>query len=546
MPPPAKKRKLAEKPSVHPPPFAPQALRVLGKISKPHSDRANVRKDLHSRPKDVKSNSVSISLGKRGIGSLQEDIVKHASAQSCSQDNEHNEQQQSSPSHVPRSPLLCRPLFSSRFSTPKRKGIQRSNIETPTKGARSGLESLALAAISPSNISSSPLSQSPVTAPSLPPNVQSADSTHVPNEHPALPDELQDLMALHSAFLTVLSIHYAHSGSLTPADLRILKPNVERAWRKRKVSTNDVRRILAIPQPLELNSKYGDLPSYKSPLFLLDYGHGKFCIEIEVTSPHHRMKRQLVDEEALNDLFAYNLQKKWEIFKFENAESTSVSPTAFISKLPLFPITICASKIKISPLLAKGQRRLDDLKAGAIKAQCLTAKPLVPSSSESRNSPKTTTATARSDDLLSRILAKQQRQSTLIPPPSPEVQHLKSALQRLEEIIPVLDILITSASRTASLKLSDSTRSDDMESLTPQGTCSFTMATLVQHMQMSLRNPISKEDAARCVRLLAAEVAPGWVSVREVGRLVGVTIRRGGGLGREKISQRVKELLGKI
>lgn len=545
MPPPAKKRKLAEKPSVHLPSFAPQALRVLDKISKPHSDRGNVRKDLHSRPKDVNSNSVSISLGKRGIGSLQEDIVKHTSAQSCSQDNEHNEQQQSGSSHETRSPLLCRPLFSSRFSTPKRKGIQRSNIETPTKGARSGLESLALAAISPSNISSPPLPQSPATALSSPLHVQSADLPHVLNEHPALPDELQDLMALHSAFLTVLSIHCAHSGSLTPADLRILKPNVERAWRKRKVSTNDVRRILAIPHPLELNSKDGDLPSYKSPIFLSDYGHGKICIEIEVTSPHHSMKRQLINEEALNDLFAYNLQKKWEIFKFANAESTSASPTAFISKLPLFPITVCASKTKISPLLAKGQRRLDDLKAGAIKAQGLTAKPLAPSSSESRNSPQTTTATARSDDLLSRILAKQQRQSTLIPPPSPEVRHLKSALQRLEEIVPVLDILITSASRTASLKLSDPSRSDEMESLTPQGTCSFTMATLVQHMQMSLRNPISKEDAARCVRLLAAEVAPGWVSVREVGRLVGVTIRRGG-LGREKILQRVKELLGKI
>ena len=70
---------------------------------------------------------------------------------------------------------------------------------------------------------------------------------------------------------------------------------------------------------------------------------------------------------------------------------------------------------------------------------------------------------------------------------------------------------------------------------------SFTMATLVQHLQMSLRNPISKEEAVRCVRCLA-EVAPEWVGIREVGRLVGVVVRAEG-VGRGEIEGRVRGML---
>ncbi len=66
---------------------------------------------------------------------------------------------------------------------------------------------------------------------------------------------------------------------------------------------------------------------------------------------------------------------------------------------------------------------------------------------------------------------------------------------------------------------------------------SFTMPTVVQHLQMSLRNPIGKEEAIRCVRLLA-EVLPEWVGVREMGKMVGVTIR-GLGIGRDELGRRI-------
>ena len=70
---------------------------------------------------------------------------------------------------------------------------------------------------------------------------------------------------------------------------------------------------------------------------------------------------------------------------------------------------------------------------------------------------------------------------------------------------------------------------------------SFTMPTLVEHLQMSLRNPIGKEEVIRSLRVLA-EVAPEWVGLKEVGRMLGVTIK-GGGLRKDEIGTKIESML---
>ena len=72
---------------------------------------------------------------------------------------------------------------------------------------------------------------------------------------------------------------------------------------------------------------------------------------------------------------------------------------------------------------------------------------------------------------------------------------------------------------------------------------SFTMPTLVQHLQMSLRNPIGKEEVIRSVKLLA-EVAPEWVGLKELGKMLGVTIK-GEGLRKDEMRRRMDSLLGR-
>ena len=74
------------------------------------------------------------------------------------------------------------------------------------------------------------------------------------------------------------------------------------------------------------------------------------------------------------------------------------------------------------------------------------------------------------------------------------------------------------------------------------GKTSFTMATLVQNLQMSMRNPIGREESERCVRALAEEVAPEWVEVASLGKVVGVTFRRGG-VRKSEWRERIRGLL---
>ena len=393
-----------------------------------------------------------------------------------------------------------------------------NHAETPTKGARSCLGSLVLGSSSPSDPNPSVGATRPETPPS---SLASAES----GSH-QLPDELQDLANLYSSFLTILSLHHAHHGSLAPVDLRNLGPGVERAWKKRRVTPQDVRRILAIGRPEGANGFEG-----AGLLYLSDYGHGKVCVEIADHLHSRTDTRRPVNEGYLNTVFLRNLERRWTCYKTENP--VDPSPSDFLASVALLPIKPCASLSKIAPL-SKGQRRLEDLKAGAIKAQ---QKPLSTASANPTvlhlSNPKQTSA--RSTDLFSRLKAKQLHQSSLSPPPSAETLARKSALQRLHEITPVLESLAVSSKKHAN---------DDATTISTKSMAhpiSFTMPTLVQHLQMSLRNPIGREEVIRSVKVLA-EVAPEWVGVKEVGKMLGVTIRSAG-LQRHELRRKIEVLL---
>lgn len=410
--------------------------------------------------------------------------------------------------------------------TPRKKAkVSSATTETPTKGARAIFESFSLRPSSPSTRNSSPPRSHTDTPPTSPvsfesPRPESRDASE-------LPSELEDLIDLYASFLTALSLHYAHHGSLTPVDLRELCPSIARTWRKRAVSVEDVRRILAIAQQ--------DPDARVRNLSLFEYGHGKICLEI-LDCPVQGIHRRLVDNEALNETFCHNLELQWKSYT-NNAPSPG-SVADFISALPLLPIGICTSLSKLTPLLAKGQRRLEDLKAGAIRAQ--KASSLTTTLAKDGTLKRPQLASSRSGSLLDRIRAKELVQSTLPPPPSAAILERKSSLRKLEEVVPVLELL-TSGTLNRSQPNKKPLGNPQLQTQTQ----SFTMPTLVQHLQMSLRNPISKDDAVRCIRLLA-EIVPEWVGVREVGKCVGVTVRRGGAIGRDEVDRRVGLMIGKL
>ena len=530
MPPATKRRKFSAA-TVHPltAPATQRSIQAFGKISKSH----------------VQDNAKGV-LGKKGTGTHDKDV--HSAENSnkrklgiigSSTDEEEGEKEsglgtQAPPIHESNDKAAesLVETSSTRTRSPRRKALLRLNyVDTPTKGARSCLHSLALASSS-SSPSSNSSSQSRITRhetpPSSPVSVESEPLQH-PESH-QLPDELQDLVSLHSSFLTALSLHHAHNGSATPADLRTLGPSIERVWRKRRVTSQDVRIILAIERPERAAGHES-----AGLLYLSDYGHGKACVEVADHPDSRTATRRPINDELLKSTFLRSLEQRWICYKTQNPADPS--PSNFLASLPLLPITPCTSLSKLTPLLCKGQRRLEDLKAGAIKAQ---QKILSSTSANTTNpsQPNTKQPSARSTDLFQRLKAKQLHQSTLPLPPSAGALARKSALQRLHEITPVLESLASSSKRHAN---------DDAAVVDLRSTAfpvSFTMPTLVQHLQMSLRNPIGKEEVIRCVRMLA-DLVPEWVGLKEVGKVLAVTIK-GAGLKKEELEKRIGSSLEKL
>ena len=254
---------------------------------------------------------------------------------------------------------------------------------------------------------------------------------------------------------------------------------------------------------MNTNIPEGNKDHRLSRLSLSDYGHVKICIEINTSVGKTGRIARPVNENVLNEIFVRGLERAWE------EKDADISVQNFLESLPLEPITTCPSLIKMSPLLAKGQRRLEDLKAG-ITSKKEAAKEKTPETSDGR---KLT--------LLERLRAKQLHQSTLPPPPSKADIARKAALQRIEEVVGVLSILSTSSS-------------------IGQQRISFTLPTVLGKLRDSFKTPMSKEEGATCVRLLASEIAPGWVKIVKMGKVEALVVNRDEKPGEEDIRERVR------
>ncbi|KAI4187553.1 MAG: hypothetical protein L6R41_002741 [Letrouitia leprolyta] len=529
MPPVAKRKKTngvnATKATVIAP-STQRGIQAFGKITKSQPGRSATGKNK-SAPKEKAQGTVNeASPSKKTAASSKrtaQQFDEDSETDSCAKDSAKRQRTSNDGDQLPRRKLRKAPTGIAQLKTP-RKNISVKSVarETPTKGARSYLELLDLSS-SPTSRSSSPSESRADTPASSPPPATSPRI--IEDATPELPEEIQDLINLHSSFLTALSLHYAHNGTLAPADFRNLRPNIERSWRKRRVSIQDVQRLLALQQTS---------PSTPSKLSISDFGASKICVEIETSSEHALVHKQPLDEASLNEIFQTNLIDRWDAHCVSQEDIHSIGD--FIHSLPLAPIVPCTSTTALAPLLAKGQRRLEDFKASAIRAQVrsqpktVSATKIATDSSDTENIPpdaKEPGVLARKISLLDRIQQKQEarlRSSALHAPLTPSQIQRKAALGRIEEIIPVVELLSSSISGV--------------------GVKSFTMAMMVQHLQMSLRNPIEKEEAVRAVRLLAEELTPGWVVVREVGKVVGVTVRRDGMVGgREQVLKRARELI---
>ncbi|KAF8854736.1 hypothetical protein BDZ45DRAFT_656198 [Acephala macrosclerotiorum] len=456
-------------------------LQAFTTTSKAVSIQKNIEKKVHVDTVAITSNLASTTSKRRFVDSDEESTPEKSSSQTSDRDIKPLPSRQSNESlHTPERPIL------SQQSAP--------SIDTPTKGARSLLDRFRIVDKTPT--------RSPLYSSSSSPSVLQSTPERIQIDPPRnLPTELLDLINLHAAFLTALSIHYAHNGTHAPADLRNLCPDVARAWGKRSVTLEDIRRALGV---LNVSIPEGKYDHRISQLTLSDYGHGKICVEIRTGAGKPGRIARPVNEDLLNDIFVRGLVASWE------EKTEGITTTAFIENLPLEAITTCPSLIKMSPMLAKGQRRLEDLKAGMSSRKDAEKEKSV---SLTTNGPK--------PSLLERLRAKQLRQSTLAPLPSKAELARKAAMGRIDEVVAVLTILSTSSS-------------------VGQQRISFTLPTVIGKLKDSFKTPMSKEEADTCVRLLAAEIAPEWVKIVKMGKTEALVVNRDERPGELDIKERVK------
>ncbi|KAI6089973.1 hypothetical protein F4821DRAFT_230338 [Hypoxylon rubiginosum] len=413
------------------------------------------------------------------------------------------------PSKKPRAELAPKPALRKRARSPSVSDSDESAVNASTLFKKLRLES------SPSRCSS------PLTADTALTDYSEADAdneiTPTKKTHP-LPTEVLDLIDLHSSLLKALTLHYAHNGSHVPADLRVLCPDVARAWGKKKVTDADIRVCLGV-----LNNTPAQT---KAPLFSLsNYGRGKVCIEVD---PAQHGNGRPLDETKLNDQFRVHLTSLWTRFTTQNNTSDA---SAFAATLPKAPVPLCASLVKAAPVLSKGQKRLEELKHGiAAKREASAAaakKPQQTSAGTTSDTPMTN-ADGTKMSLLDRIrfkaLQKAAASATALTPAQLE---RRAALQRASEVAAVLGMLARAGGDGCG------------------GRVSFTMATTLEKLKDSFRVGISRDEGAACVRLLATDVAPEWIRVLVVGGRENVVVETDRQLSKAAVEERVRAILEK-
>ena len=319
----------------------------------------------------------------------------------------------------------------------------------------------------------------------------------------------RDFVALHSAFVKALSLHFSHNGSTAPANVTDLYPTIERIWKKRKVTIEDIQRILHIQEqatPAGFSVKYRISDD------------GKTCCVERIDSTPQASKTQFkppVNETELAARFARNLDS------FCQTQETEFSP----QNIPL--ATIHKTGAALTPRNFVRQQLLD-IRAGTIKLKAI----------DNTQKNKDAAATARESrvvnrksSLLQRIQAKSLQQSKLPPPPSKEAALRRAAVARLPEVVNVLLLLTPSVATTAGLSPHSPLKKP------------FRWETIIQNVQDSMRNPIAKAEVEACLDILSQkEVASDWIQIITLSRFKSVVLRGGHAISRDEIVQKEADL----
>jgi hypothetical protein len=326
-------------------------------------------------------------------------------------------------------------------------------------------------------------------------------------ERPAF---FNDILNLHSSFVQAFSIHMAHNGANTPADLREFLGSVTRLWNKRKVQMKDLQRLFWVWD----QSSKASCVSYR----LANYGLGKICVE--------RTVQINVQPPILQDSFEEALDLLWE--KAPESLRNSCEEDQSYLFTESFGLSTIHESLTPFTTFKKGQQRLQDLKGGLLR---LKAERQRSESAETTPLQRKET-TSRRQGLLDRIKNKELRQSKLPPPPSKNEVLRSAAADRVEEVAGILAML-----RPAG------TVGHGIKAMLAAQRKPFRLEVMVQHVRDSLRSEIAPDEVEMCFEILCeSSVAGNWISMVTVGQMKSVVLKSCRDVSAKDIGARVAQL----
>ncbi|KAJ5468074.1 hypothetical protein N7475_005826 [Penicillium sp. IBT 31633x] len=368
---------------------------------------------------------------------------------------------------------------SGHYASPKNASPQKTPSRTPSRRGRPPAKNAPSAPATPSKQRTL--------------NFEKVFPVH--EEAPVIerPAFFNDILNLHSSFVQAFSIHMAHNGVNTAADLREFLGSVTRLWYKRKVQMKDLQRLLWV---WEQSSKAQHV-SYR----LANYGLGKICME--------RTAQTEVQPPILQDSFEEALDLLWEKApEALRAAKEEDQSTLFIESLGLSPIHESLTPFTV---FQKGQQRLQDLKGGLLR---LKAERMSAQSAETTPVERTATISRR-QSLLDRIKNKELRQSKLPPPPPKKELVRRAAVDRVEEVVGILALL-----RPAGYI------GNGIKALLAAQRKPFKLDVMVDHVRDSVRSEIPREEVEMCLEILSnPKVAGDWISMVTVGEIKSVVLK---------------------
>lgn len=332
-----------------------------------------------------------------------------------------------------------------------------------------------------------------------------------------LSQTLLDLISMHAAFLKALSLHFAHNGASTPAELNGLADSMTRLWKKHTVRGQDLQRMLGA---YEVFSK----PEYMT----LEKVERKECPFEMTTSGLGLTVRTTIRYVAPSKFDEGVLQAAY----FDAIQRLSVSDP-FTDECPTFPLLTVHLGTQTS---------LHRAKAAATRAEILS----LSASAQSRSTPdfsklsisdpsEHTPASVKSRtlSLFDRVRAKGLESANNAALTSEQILR-RRATGRITEIV---EFLRMKQHQKLSVQFHGSVH-DTHEKVRETAKVSFSLGAIVRDIQQSVGVPIGEDEVRLCLRILSREVPGDWCRIIEFGTVTGLTLQGHGMSGVE-----VKKLL---